>query len=311
MPITSATANKRLQSVLGRMTDMDHQTVRKTLVAQLYGPFGSGKTVLSAALAQELKGDGNILWIDSSDGWVTLEDFPELQENVTHFRYSEPLDVSILANAIQTKAKAKLNGETVDFSKFTVVVVDEMTSIHNETLARAQRERMGLEPDEVVEEVPDRKDYNLAANITKRNFSALHRIDNLHIILTGHERTQKVGTREDDPYRYFLDYNPAAATALARDMHVIGYVTASDKRNPKTKLVEYSRTVQCAPTTYVQAKSRIGSLGLTETFDSFIDKVVTWTGSSEQAHALTTSEADSETDVAPEEDDDSPVYAGE
>lgn len=307
--MAASTANARFQEVLGRMNDAEHQFIRSKLLLMLYGPWGSGKSVLTAALAQELREDGLILWIDSSEGFVTLQN-PEwsgLLKGVVRVEYREAIDVMVLANAIRTKKKAKIDGQPIDFSKVKVVVVDEDTTIYNDVLGIAQRERLGLEPDEAITETPDRRDYNVAANVTKRNFEALYGLDNVHIILTGHERTHKLGKDDDSPYRSEVDYGPAAKKGIARRLHVIGFVTRTERRNAKTKQTEYKYDIQAQPTLLVEAKSRISTLETHNTFDEFIDRVVTWSGSPTATTDLLSSEAD----LAEEDEDETPVYSGE
>ena len=308
----ASTANARFQEVLGRMNDAEHQFIRSKLLLMLYGPWGSGKSVLTAALAQELKGDGLILWIDSSEGFVTLQN-PEWQgllKDVIRVPYREAIDVMILANAIKTKKKAKVNGRMVDFSQVSVVVVDEDTTIYNDVLGIAQRERLGLEPDEAITQNPDRRDYNVAANVTKRNFEALYNLDDVHILLTGHERTRKLGTDEDSPMRSEVDYGPAAKKGIARRLHVIGFVNRKEKRDVKSKQTIETFDIQCQPSLLVEAKSRISSLETHNTFDEFIDRVVNWSGATQQDDLLS-SESDPDPDPEEQDEDETPVYSGE
>ena len=58
-------ANTKLDTLLSRMTDLEHQTVDKNFMGMLYGPPGVGKTTLAMGLAHQLAGKkGKILYLD-------------------------------------------------------------------------------------------------------------------------------------------------------------------------------------------------------------------------------------------------------
>lgn len=86
-----------------------------------YGESGAGKTVLAMELAHKLKGDGNIIYIDSVEGWVSLLNHPGLINGVSRMVYQGLSQLDTLIMAI-------VNGYA-PYDKTTVIVYDELSVI--------------------------------------------------------------------------------------------------------------------------------------------------------------------------------------
>ena len=99
---TSSAEQAWLNSLMDRMTDLN--TARACLNLLLYGDSGVGKTVASVQIAQHLTPkEKNILYIDSGEGWVSLQNHPKLLSRVHRMTLSKSGQLEDIANAIQKK----------------------------------------------------------------------------------------------------------------------------------------------------------------------------------------------------------------
>lgn len=263
-----ATSN-RLTSILGRMADLEHTDPIKTFFGMIYGPPGSGKTTLAIGLAQSLRGEGDILLIDTSEGWVSLENMPFLMEHVQRVPVTDSKDMPVIADAL-------LSGKG-PLKNVSVVVVDEHSSLASDVLENVVRERAGVASAEDMPEI-EGKDYGPMGAIVMSFTKKLQKAPNLHVILVAHDR------EKEDKRRGTLiqpQYTPLLLKDLQKLSHVTGYVSARvDAKG------EYTRQVQAQPTALIQAKSRIGSMPLVTDFGNFVDTISTWIGSGQISEDL-------------------------
>ena len=140
-----------INSLLSRMSDPAKQDIDRKCVTMLYGPPGGGKTTLAIGQAQQIRTDeGLIAYVDSAEGWVSLDNAPSLKENVIRLPYQEKSDLFALAEGIKRK-QGKL-------AKVEVVVIDELSSIADDILDSVVRERTSTPKGEALPEV-EGKDY--------------------------------------------------------------------------------------------------------------------------------------------------------
>ena len=139
------------EQILSRITDLSDQSVDRRVIALFYGGHGVGKTVLTAAVAQFLKGDGRVLWCDSSDGYVTLEDWrgEGLLDEVDYISVPDWQDLPGVASATMKRSKMP----KIDLGKTTVVVLDEASSWFLEMLYTSVRETEGLKESDPLPEI--------------------------------------------------------------------------------------------------------------------------------------------------------------
>lgn len=286
-------------ALIKRATEMDVTDVDKDFIGAIYGPIGSGKTIAAVQLAQALTVSGRILYVDSSDGWVSLasEQFKDLREGVTRIRIKSYDDFHGIAEAFARNDKL--------FRDFDVIVLDEGTSIAERVVSEVALDKHG---DEAIVEG---KDYRPVELLYMKALNKLHDTEGLNVIIVAHDRTDKIGKGEDAPTITSMGYTPQLGKKVAKLMHVVAYLDATIKGNERGP--EYVRELQTQPTRRISAKSRVGDMPLRLTVPEFIERVVEWVDGSliedlqnpEPQVAVTEDE-----EVAGEEfdDDETPVY---
>lgn len=257
----------KLDNLLGRMADLNHQTVNKNFVGMLYGPPGVGKTTLAIGLAHKLAGKGKVLYLDSADGWVSLENIPSLMKNVIRLPFQEYGDIPTLAAALRlpdSKRPAALKG-------VKAIVLDELSSIANDVLDTVLRERTGTKDDEIPDVVAEWSDYYPQKELIRKAIIQLHEVPDLHVVLVAHakEKTDHRKVKVQKP-----DFPDKLLGELQKLMHVTAYCTAENSM--KAGEVIYTRQVQSQPSMLVEAKSRVGGLPFKADFPTFVEIVGNW-----------------------------------
>ena len=252
------------EQTLARITDLSQASIERRVICLGYGGHGVGKTVLTAAIAQTLKGDGRVLWLDSSDGYVTLEDWREegLLEDVDYISIPDWKDLPGVADSVLKRKKVP----AVDLSQTTVVVLDEASSWFLEMLYASVREAEGLKESDPLPDIEGRH-YQRPTQGFLSVISTFIKRPDIHILMTAHEqeRGKTEATTQVGP-----SLPPAFLRGLNAKMHLVYRVEGV------MKLDGYARQVQVQPSRKVAAKSRIRGIGPMVDFEALPGILADW-----------------------------------
>lgn len=260
MPRTSSDVFKRIST-------MESQIVDKDFIGLTYGNSGVGKTTLTMAIAQELREGGRILFVDSSDGFVTLEDFPFLMEDTDRIRVDDYRDLPVLGDALLERKKG--------YEEYTVVVLDEVSSWFLDMLHAFVREAEGLMPSAPLPEIVG-KHYGPPSHALLDIVNKFHKTEGLHLLMVSHEQTRgREGAETAGP-----SLPPMFLRQINQRMHLVARVEGVIRADG------YVRSVQTQPSRRVVAKSRISLLDVMEQVEDVPGKISAWAGSAQQTEDL-------------------------
>lgn len=257
--------------IFQRISAMESQVASKDFISCLYGSYGVGKTLLGLAIAQQLKGDGKILFLDSSDGWVSAEDFPSLMEDVDRYRVDDYRELSVIGEAILNRKPG--------FEDYTVTNLDEISSWFTDMLHRYVREAEGVTDEMPLPEI-EGKHYGPPTHALNEIVGKFHKTEGMHLILVSHEQSRgREGSEVIGPA-----LPPRFLREINQKMHLVGRVESVIRGG------DYERVVQTQPSRRVVAKSRLSTLAPVTPYEDVPDAVAAWVGTSQQDHDLSQKE---------------------
>lgn len=255
-----ASAAELLQELKDSIQSMDDVDLR--FKGLLYGESGVGKTVEAVHLAQLITPpDKRILHIDTGEGWVSVENHPQLKKRTKRMVYKGLAQINLLVDAIE----AGVDG----FSDYGTIIFDEFSTAPKKYL------HLVLDANSVKEmtEAPEFKHWGILSRQIEKTIWALLRLKETHnLILLAHERTKtKKSTGFERIHPSFMD---SIEGTVKENVHIVARMTAEVLNREGAP--QYSRTMQVHPTKLVQAKSRVGGLDILVDPNTFNSRVVDW-----------------------------------
>ncbi len=246
------------------------------LKAFIYGPKGVGKTVTAAVFGKKLLAgtDKEVLFIDTSDGYRSIQNHPELLEGIRFMPYKSFSRVNFLAQAIAERK--------APFDNVGVIVLDEASTMSDRhMLAKIQAERY---PDLDVFDypVPDWPDYRKLAAHWLGLLQFMYADANLHVIMVSHEREKSkdnVIVKDAIP-----SMTPAVFAPIAQDMDLVVRQTSTQKRIGGEW--EYVREFQAWPTKKIEAKTRVGNLPMITDMSTLVKTTIEWLNRDQSAMSV-------------------------
>lgn len=238
------TPEEILAGLVNSMTGMDDATAYFKGI--IYGPSGVGKTKTGLELAQAITPAGkDILYVDSAEGWVTLNNHPELKPRVKRMKWLGISQQDVLVMAIEA-GKAP-------FNNVGCIVYDEYSSMADSDLDLVVTTRARLDASKSPDE-PKLPDMGASGTRMRRLTQSLIPLD-LHIIFIAHEREDKndVGLTKSS-----ASFMPKFGQSIKQVSHLVTRMTANEVQVDGQDV--YRRTLQVQPSRLVDAKSRVGTI---------------------------------------------------
>lgn len=241
-------ANAR--KLLERMTDAEHQTIETEFFGLFYGGKGVQKSTTAMGLAQKLRGDGQILFAASGNGFSGLDRFPKLKRNTLHLRMDDPRELYQLSKALRTRAKG--------YEDITVIILDDFDSWWQDTLHAFAREQAGTTEDEELP-IIDWTWYGPPQQAMMNTVKNFYKTVGLHVIITAHEQGRPLKGEKGGPDRFEPLLGTKLSAGVGHLAHVVGRFEGRTTRDPQTKEAKHVVEVQIQPSRYVDAKSRLSN----------------------------------------------------
>lgn len=231
--------------LLARMNDSEHQATEKEFTGLFYGGKGTRKSTTALGLAHRLRGDGEILFAASGNGFASIDRFPALKRHVRDLRMDDPREVYELGKALRKRQKG--------FEDFTVVVLDDYDGWWMDTLHAFAHEQAGTDPE--VDELPiiDWTWYGPPQQAMMNVFKTFYKTQGLHVIITAAEQGRALKGEKNGPDAYSPLLGTKLSAGIGHLAHVFGRFESRKVRDV------YSTEVQIQPTRYVEAKSRLSN----------------------------------------------------
>lgn len=273
-----------------RLAEMAEEIVNpldavERFLGMIYGPKGTGKTVMAIGMAQQLLKDDTrkkIVHVDTSKGYVSLRNHPALAENVITVPYKGYQYLETIIYAIKHNAPP--------FDNVGAMVWDEMSTM-------AQRDLEFVYKARAKSDSPEWPDYSVATNRVRELMTFHFNMNpDVHLIMTSHEKDKK--NKDGAVIFTYPSITPASNEAIGQVIHVVGRLTAKTTKQPDGT-AKYERTIQVHPTARVEAKTRIGGLAVSVTPKVFINRAIEWLKNAEpvEEEPQVTEDVDNDVDL--------------
>jgi hypothetical protein len=218
--------------------------VPKTFSGMFYGDNGSGKTKLALEVAAAITALGKkILFVDTSAGWETINNHPDLANSLDGRLSILPFEGESQLNTLAEALKFNYGGFRDSFGS---IILDESTTMAQQYLDAVVYGRAAKMKDK-EEDKADWPDFNIAGNKWRKTSSIFHSVEGLHVIHVGHFRLDKVrGVEKAAPA-----YQPKVGDAIQRDLKVIGFCVVNREGEVPV------RAVQVVDDQFASAKTRV------------------------------------------------------
>ena len=245
-----ATPVANAQKLLARMTDAEHEDIQSEFFGLFYGGKGVHKSTTAMGLAQKIRGDGQILFAASGNGFSGIDRFPVLKRHTQHLRMDDPRELYQLSKALRTRAKG--------YEDFTVVILDDLDSWWQDTLHSFAREQAGTSEEEELP-IIDWTWYGPPQQAMMNTVKNFYKTMGLHVIITCHEQGRPLKGEKGGPDRFEPLLGTKLSAGIGHLAHLVGRFEGRVKKNVQTKQVESVVEVQVQPSRYVDAKSRLSN----------------------------------------------------
>ena len=233
-----------------RMTDAEHEDIQTEFFGLFYGGKGVFKSTTAMGLAQKLRGDGEILFAASGNGFEGVKRFPALTRHTRHLRMDDPRELFQLSKGLRQRLKG--------FENITVIVLDDFDSWWQDTLHSFAREMAGV-TDEDELPVIDWTWYGPPQQAMLNTVKNFYKTVGLHVIITTHDQGRPLKGEKGGPDRYEPLLGTKLSAGIGHLAHLVGRFEGRVVRDQVTKKQKQIVEVQIQPSRYVDAKSRLSN----------------------------------------------------
>lgn len=269
MIVTDVTEKKELLArMAAQATSANDKTSR--LKAIIYGDSGVGKSVLAVGLAKKLTSK-KIIFIDTTDGWMSLRNHPALMNGVIVLPYESIKSLSVMAEATLFNQPPFDDVGAFIFDDADVMAAKQLNIIWGE---RAEGQRQGTVVSKLDQDVPERPDYmKLLAQFGEVVDDIYIKTPDIHLIMTAGVGEKK-SIDGQSTLKMYPGFSPAVAKELKSKQSLVVYMKAREIKGEDT--ATYERTIQCHPTGVIDAKTRIGIDVVRMEAVAFVKHVAEW-----------------------------------
>lgn len=265
MAIDASKHNRNLAQILGNDI-IDPTDAQSKVKGLLYSTNGVGKTIWFYTVANLITPpDQTILVVDTSGGWVSMRNHPQLMAQKDRFKVFKYRDIDHLDTLLMAMATRKLPG----LENVGCVILDEFSKMVRRDVNEIS-ESSGRE-------VPEWPDYNRVQNRIAKIVNEMVKFD-VHLFMTAHETFSPANDARGTASGFKPNFPPSVAGTIMEDLHFVGRMTAQNVPQPGggKGVPTYKRVIQVQPTGGVDAKSRLPHMPIKVDAEVFAKAVIDW-----------------------------------